>query len=246
MKRRASSLELSADAGFPLYQQVRAILLNQIDSGEFHPGDRLPTEEELARQFGTSRITIRQALDTLAAEDLLIRKPRAGTYLKQAPTRTRIDDERRFVGIADIVATLPRRGGHVLRHGITRPPAIVGRTLGIPPGSETPFFVKILDDKAGPRAAVKRYVTTAFAAALTKAVRDAADFDAALACEIGRPLILGHGWLEAIQAEPHLVLILRVPLGSALLSAWWVHELDGKPVALTQFLNAGRNVAAAF
>ncbi len=57
---------------------VVAQLRSAILSGRLRPGDRLPTERELAEQFGVSRITIRDALRTLEAQGLVVIKVGAG------------------------------------------------------------------------------------------------------------------------------------------------------------------------
>ena len=46
----------------PMYKQVLDIMNEQISSGELKPGDKLPSEAELMRLFGVSRITIRSAI----------------------------------------------------------------------------------------------------------------------------------------------------------------------------------------
>lgn len=53
------------------YRQVAEQLRNQIVDGELVPGTRLPSESELARLFGASRSTIREALRQLASQDLI-------------------------------------------------------------------------------------------------------------------------------------------------------------------------------
>ncbi len=63
--------------GVPLYLQLIQILRTQIRSGEYKPGDLLPTEEALGRAFGVSRITVREALRGLTADGLIIRRRRA-------------------------------------------------------------------------------------------------------------------------------------------------------------------------
>jgi GntR family transcriptional regulator, transcriptional repressor for pyruvate dehydrogenase complex len=62
-------------------QQIAAAIKESILNGTLRPGDRLPSEPELAEQFGTSRPTLRSALQELCANDLLtVRRGRTGGY----------------------------------------------------------------------------------------------------------------------------------------------------------------------
>jgi len=73
--------ELSRIKGIPLYVQIREAIREQIERGELHVGDKLPSEEELAEQFGVSRMTARRGLDDLVQEGLLQRKHGVGTLV---------------------------------------------------------------------------------------------------------------------------------------------------------------------
>lgn len=64
-----------------LYVQLAEKLRQQIQSGVFPPGERLPTEAELSATFGLSRITIRQALALLSQEGLIERFVGRGTFV---------------------------------------------------------------------------------------------------------------------------------------------------------------------
>jgi GntR family transcriptional regulator len=69
----------------PLYLQVKEAILERIASGELRPGDRLPTEDELIREHGVSRVTIRQALELLQHDGLVERFARKGTFVTSRP-----------------------------------------------------------------------------------------------------------------------------------------------------------------
>lgn len=69
----------------PLYHQIFLQLRDQITSGERAFGSRLPTEQELAANFGVSRITARRALAELADTNLVARKRRVGTTVTFEP-----------------------------------------------------------------------------------------------------------------------------------------------------------------
>ena len=69
------------------YEQVADQLLLMINSGELKPGDRLPSEAELAADFGVSRTTVREALRILATRNLIhTRKGMAGGHFIIEPT----------------------------------------------------------------------------------------------------------------------------------------------------------------
>jgi GntR family transcriptional regulator len=68
-------------AGVPLYIQIAEGLLNWVDSGRLAPGDRLPAERDLSQTLGVNRMTLRRALELLAAQGLLERRQGAGTYI---------------------------------------------------------------------------------------------------------------------------------------------------------------------
>jgi len=65
----------------PLYVQVREQLLQRISSGTWRPGQLIPNEFDLAREMGVSQGTARKALDSLAADGLLVRRQGRGTFV---------------------------------------------------------------------------------------------------------------------------------------------------------------------
>lgn len=69
----------------PLYHTVYVVLRQSLLSGAFPAGEALPAEMELASRFGVSRITIRHALNQLAAEGLITRQQGRGTFPAQRP-----------------------------------------------------------------------------------------------------------------------------------------------------------------
>ncbi|WP_336055810.1 GntR family transcriptional regulator [Nitratireductor sp. CH_MIT9313-5] len=73
----------------PLYTQIRDQLVRRLVEGEWSPGMLIPSEMELARQMGVSQGTVRKALDTMTAENLLIRRQGKGTFVAQ-PEDSRI------------------------------------------------------------------------------------------------------------------------------------------------------------
>src|SRR5690606_8651175 len=118
----------------PLYQQIKALLLQGLDRGEWKPGEAIPSELELAARFQVSQGTVRKAIDELAAENLLLRRQGKGTFVathheakvrfrflrlapddgKSTTSGSRILDVRRLKAPADVAALLELRSGETV------------------------------------------------------------------------------------------------------------------------------------
>jgi GntR family transcriptional regulator len=70
-------------AGTPAYQRIAAAYRDKIASGELRPGDQLPTEHELAEEFGCVRQTARNGLSVLITEGLIIARRPHGYFVRQ-------------------------------------------------------------------------------------------------------------------------------------------------------------------
>ena len=65
----------------PLYQRVKDLVRERIAAGELAEGDPVPSEEDLARELGFSRLTVHRALRELMLEGVLVRFRRRGTFV---------------------------------------------------------------------------------------------------------------------------------------------------------------------
>lgn len=72
----------------PAHISIRDDLRARIDAGEWGPGERLPSETELAARYGVARMTIRQAVGALATEGNVVRRQGLGTFAADRPTRS--------------------------------------------------------------------------------------------------------------------------------------------------------------
>jgi GntR family transcriptional regulator, N-acetylglucosamine utilization regulator len=69
--------------GIPLYTQIRKLLRDDITNKVLIPGQKIPSEDELAAKFGVSRMTVRQGISDLIDEGLLYRRHGVGTFVAQ-------------------------------------------------------------------------------------------------------------------------------------------------------------------
>ncbi len=67
-----------------MYHQLKELLRNDIESGRYGPGDRLPTEHELCTTYGLSRTPVGRALSELADEGLIVRHRRRGSFVNES------------------------------------------------------------------------------------------------------------------------------------------------------------------
>lgn len=77
----SSAAGLPAPAFSPLYQQIKGLILQSLQAGEWKPGEAIPSEMELAARFRVSQGTVRKAIDDLAAENLVVRRQGKGTFV---------------------------------------------------------------------------------------------------------------------------------------------------------------------
>lgn len=67
----------------PIYARIQAHIRAGIASGDFRPGERLPSEAQLAAQFGTTRSTVVHALQKLVFDGVVMRRAGSGTFVRE-------------------------------------------------------------------------------------------------------------------------------------------------------------------
>ncbi len=65
----------------PLYQQIKALIMQSLQTGEWKPGELIPSEVELAYRYKVSQGTVRKAIDELSADNLVVRRQGKGTFV---------------------------------------------------------------------------------------------------------------------------------------------------------------------
>ncbi|MRW89183.1 UTRA domain-containing protein [Duganella sp. FT80W] len=124
----------------PLYQQIKALITQSLQSGEWKPGELIPSEVELANRFKVSQGTVRKAIDELAAENLVMRKQGKGTFVS-----THHEERAQF----RFLRLMPDEG--VPHPGVsqfievkrTRSPADVARLLDLKSGDAVIFIKRV-------------------------------------------------------------------------------------------------------
>lgn len=119
--------------GAPMYRVIYDDIVSQITSGELEPSAQLPSEHELAKQYGVSRMTVRQALDRLGAEDFVRRKQGSGTFVSDEYRRgRRLNRLRSFA--EELSASSEEVTSRIVRCETTGSTAVVARAFGVSEG----------------------------------------------------------------------------------------------------------------
>lgn len=137
-------LRLDRLSPVPVYYQLREVLRERLFDWGFRPGDLFPTEAEICRVTGLSRMTVRHALQELKAEGLLDGQRGAGTIVGPAAAREELSGGPGFRGerlglrsFTEIFRAQGRRvGGRVLSRAMVDPPEGARRELGLGPGDK--------------------------------------------------------------------------------------------------------------
>lgn len=85
-------------------RRIRDEIAASIQSGEWRPGARVPTEQELAARYGCARATVSKALGELAASGLVERRRKAGTFVAHPPVHSAV------MAVPDLAELIAARG----------------------------------------------------------------------------------------------------------------------------------------
>ena len=91
----------------PIYLKIHDEIKELIEAGKWQIGDRLPSERELSEQFAVSRMTLRQAIKTLADEGILERKVGSGTYVASSKVQEKMSGVTSFTEIIEAQGRVP-------------------------------------------------------------------------------------------------------------------------------------------
>lgn len=145
----------------PIYLKIKDDIRSQIDSGELSPGDRVPSESEIVKRVGASRMTVNRAMNELANEGKLVRVQGLGTFVaERRPQAT-------LLHISDISEEIASRGGihssRQLHKGVKAATVEIAHLLGITPAMSVFHILLLHEDNHTPIQIENRYVNPAVA-----------------------------------------------------------------------------------
>ncbi|MFN2288286.1 MAG: GntR family transcriptional regulator [Chromatocurvus sp.] len=133
---------LNRESPTPLYFQLYSLLKTLILNGTLALGQRMPTEEELAKTFAVSRITAKRAMDELADESLVERRRGKGTHIiyRYSPKPVKAP----LTGMLEEIESMARNSSaRVLECKMMQPPRAIRDELELEPGETALYLVRV-------------------------------------------------------------------------------------------------------
>jgi GntR family transcriptional regulator len=221
------------------YQEIERWLRRRVLASA--PGDPLPSEAELATQFGVSRMTARQAVQNLAAEGLVQRRRGAGTFV--TPRRP---IHRHEGSLMSFTEDMRRRGmkasSRLLEAGLRPATTADLEALHLPDGARVVAISRLRLADGVPLAIEHAALPSDCAGVLADDLETGSLHDSLVAR--GFVPAISRAWIRARVATAAVARLLEIPPRSALLvERRIIYDTDGQPLEHTESAYNGDNYA---
>jgi GntR family transcriptional regulator len=213
----------------PLHHQVFLVLQDEIAERRYAPGETLPSEEELAKLFGVSRVTIRAAMETLGTLGLIERRQGVGTFVRELSR-----PEPLTVPLMDLAARnteiVRTTRAHVVEYEFTRAPRHVRSHFEA--GGDDLFqrTVRIRYMNDWPIMQVTTYIPESIGRQFGPGDMEGASLYAILQ-RFGISFAFGEQVVSAAAADPVVAERLNVAIGAPLLKVTRMHfDVQRRPI----------------
>jgi len=223
--------KIDRDSPLPFYVQLRSALEMHVERGGWRPGDRIPGEPELCRLFGVSRTVVRQALNEMVHDGLLIRQKGRGTFV----AHPKLSSRGLVQSLDGFYKDMADRGlqvvNQVLEQAMLPAEPRVARYLGLEAMAPVVKIVRLRLIEGEPIALVTAYLPYDLCRELIGADLTRQSLYAFLEDTCGLTVARGRRRLEAVGANEQEARLLKVPAGSPLVLLESVSYLaDGTPL----------------
>ncbi|MDB5762398.1 MAG: GntR family transcriptional regulator [Herminiimonas sp.] len=220
----------------PLYQQIKALITQSLQSGEWKPGELIPSEVELANRFKVSQGTVRKAIDELSAENLVVRRQGKGTFVA---THHEARSQFRFLRLMSDAGDALSHENRVIEVKRLRAPAEVARLLDIKSGDSVIFIKRVQSFDGAPTILEELWLPGMIFKGLTaeRLVEYKGPMYGLFETEFGTHMIRAAERIRAVSADQDSAELLSVAVNTPLLSVERVSFTYGdKPVEVRRGL----------
>jgi GntR family transcriptional regulator len=235
---------LDRTEGRPLYFQLKRWISEQIASGRFPPGSRLPDEQQLSGSLGVSRGVVRQAMSELAFEGLVSKQQGRGTFVAAPKVEARLMS--RLPGLAaDAAAHGQAVSSRVLALEEVPAGEVVAQSLGIAEGTPVVRLERIRSIAGEPLVLTVTYLPSSLARGLLDVdLEGEVSLYGVLARDFDLPVVSARRRVESAVAGAREARLLTVRRGAPLLVLRSVsHTTGGRPLEYFSALHRGDRCA---
>ena len=224
----------------PLYQQLRDILIDAIDSGKWGPNEQIPSENTLSTTYGLSRMTVRAVLTDMVKEGLLYRVQGKGTFVAEklvtlSPSYIGIREQLEQMGYE--VTT------KIIDCGLTPCIGTIAKSLNLPSGSSVFMIKRVRYVKGEPLSIHISYVNPIYSAHLTPEALEKEQLCVLLTQHYGLTKKQVDETLESVLALNEEAELLNVEKGDPLLLLRDIlYGEDGSPYEYTKVVFRGDKI----
>jgi GntR family transcriptional regulator len=212
-------IEANIDRGshVPYYLQLKVALTEGIEQGDWGPGDLIPSESELGKSYGVSRTVVRQALNEMTYEGLVVRQKGKGTFVRQP----KISSRSLVQSLEGYYRDMAERGvpvmNQVLEQALEPADSDVALNLELEAMAPVVKLVRLRFVEEEPIVLVVSHLPYEMCRDVVKADLEQRSLYGFLEEECG--LTIGRGWrrIEAIAADEEAAGHLAVEVGSPLI-----------------------------
>lgn len=235
---RFTAVPVDSESPVPAYLQLEQDLRRQIQSGRQAHGARLPPEQTLARLYGVSRVTLRQALQRLAAAGLVSRRHGIGTIITPSP-QVSLD----LRPMESVTSQLRQAGYHtavsVLAQGIERAPPEAAQALQLTNDQTAVIVRRLLRAEGSPISIISSWLPRVLFPGLESVSLSPAEDSlwSVLATTYRHAPAHGKNMLEVIASTAHEAELLQIGSGVPLIRlSCIVSDRKSRPIEYTTAL----------
>jgi GntR family transcriptional regulator len=201
----------------PLYQQIKKLIMQSLQAGEWRAGELIPSEIELAGRFNVSQGTVRKAIDELSAENLVVRRQGKGTFVA---THREARAQFRFLRLKPDVGDAHYPDNTILDVKRLRAPADIARQLDIKTGDSVVFIKRLQSFGGAPTILEELWLPGSVFKGLSaeRLLQYKGPMYALLETEFGMRMIRAVEDIRAIAADSEVAKLLKIAVGTPLLS----------------------------
>jgi len=229
----------------PLYAQLEDLLRTSIMNGEWQANHAIPSENELSKRYGLSRMTVRSVITMLVKEGLLYRVQGKGTFVAEPKIATRSPA---YMGVREQLEQM----GYEIKTRLVRFEKVpasnnIAAALGIAPGDMVTFIERIRSTRGVPISLHRSYIPVALCPNLEEADLEGEQLCVIIERQFGyKPASVSES-LESVPASAEEAELMQIDRGYPILMLEDVNKAaDGTIFEYTKVLFRGDKVKLHF